>query len=236
MLDKMLHNKTGLSLLLALVFALNYAETALETLIKAKYGLGSEWGAQLAYAFHQLEGNYSFEYHDATNVLAIYGYSISYFFLFLLLSVGVAFALARRKEISPYRVFSLAIAIDYAVSLPFYLFFPVPERWAYPDSGAMLLSDLWSSKLIEAIRPISGLDNCFPSFHVSGTVVTILVCYLLQVRLRTSVLALGMTIILSTFVLGIHWAPDIIAGLAVGVLSVSLVVCRINSARNSLRD
>jgi len=45
----------------------------------------------------------------------------------------------------------------------------VPERWAYPESHAVLLSDLWSTRLIETIRPISGLDNCFPSFHISGT-------------------------------------------------------------------
>jgi len=37
----------------------------------------------------------------------------------------------------------------------------VPERWAYPESHAVLLSDLWSTRLIETIRPISGLDNCF---------------------------------------------------------------------------
>ncbi len=43
-----------------------------------------------------------------------------------------------------------------------------------------------------------------------------------QARLRTAVLALGLTIILSTFVLGIHWLPDMIAGVAVGFLSVAV--------------
>jgi membrane-associated phospholipid phosphatase len=86
----------------------------------------------------------------------------------------------------------------------------------------MLLSDRWSSGLIELLRPISGLDNCFPSTHVSFTVVIILVGYLFRVRLRHTILALGMTTILSTFVLGIHWLPDILAGVAVAFLSVAL--------------
>ena len=34
--------------------------------------------------------------------------------------------------------------------------------------------------------------------------------------------ALGMTVILATFVLGIHWLADIIAGIAVGLLSVAI--------------
>ena len=69
------------------------------------------------------------------------------------------------------------MVVCYGFSLPFYLFLPVPERWAYPDAQAILLSDLWSARFIETIRPISGLDNCFPSFHVSGTIALVLVWY-----------------------------------------------------------
>ena len=35
------------------------------------------------------------------------------------------------------------------VSLPFFIFFPVPERWSSPGTEAMLLSDKVSDKLIE---------------------------------------------------------------------------------------
>jgi membrane-associated phospholipid phosphatase len=86
----------------------------------------------------------------------------------------------------------------------------------------MLLSDLWSSRLIDAIRPISALNNSFPSTHVSLTVVVIAVCWLFQVRLRNTVTALGITVILATFLLGIHWLADILAGIAVGILSVAI--------------
>jgi membrane-associated phospholipid phosphatase len=141
--------------------------------------------------------------------------------LLLLLTL---FVLARRPGITSYRVFSLALTVTYAVSLPFFLFFPVPERWSFPDSNAILLSDLWSSKLIEAFRPISALDNCFPSFHVASTVVIVLVWFLFRLRFRVSILALGTTVILSTFVLGIHWIADMGAGLALGFLSVAVAL------------
>ena len=131
-------------------------------------------------------------------------------------------ALARRAELAPFRVLCLAVAADYLMSLPWFLLFPVPERWAYPDSNAILLSDQWSSTLIDSIRPLSAINNSFPSTHVSLTVIVIFVCWLFHVRLRNTVTALAITVILATFVLGIHWLADIIAGVAVGALSVAI--------------
>jgi membrane-associated phospholipid phosphatase len=164
----------------------------------------------------------NFEFHDQTAAWAMYAYSTSYFVLFPLLGVAVLFALARREAIAPFRVMCLAIAADYMISLPLFLMFPVPERWAYPESHAILLSDQWSSALINAIRPMSALNNSFPSTHVSLTVIIIAVCWLFNVRLRNMVTALGLTVVLATFFLGIHWLADIIAGATVGLLSVGL--------------
>ena len=121
------------------------------------------------------------------------------------------------------------------MSLPFFVFFPIPERWAYPDSGAILLSDLWSAGLIEALRPMSGLDNCFPSFHVSMSVVIVAVALLAGVRFRNAVAALALTVVIATFGLGIHWLPDIVAGLAVGALSVALAL-RLEGRARRRRD
>ena len=41
-------------------------------------------------------------------------------------------------------------------------------------------------------------------------------CFLYRIPMRTSALAFGASIILSTFVLGVHWIPDMIAGFALG--------------------
>jgi hypothetical protein len=102
--------------------------------------------------------------------------------------------------------------VDYLLTLPFYLFFPVPERWTYPDAGAVLLSDLWTSKLIQAFRPFSGLNNCFPSFQVSTTFILEAVFYRCGFAWRTAAVPLAVAVLLSTFALGTHWFPDILAG------------------------
>jgi serine/threonine protein kinase len=207
-------------LLLAAVFFVNLLETTIEAAAKERWGIGRELGFQLARAAHWFEGATTAEGYDAASPVIVYGYSIAYFFAMLILIIATGWALARTGR-DQFRVFAFAIAADYAISLPFFLFFPVPERWAYPDSGAVLLSDLWAPKLIELFRPISGLDNCFPSFHVSLTVVVVTLSFLYRLRFRWVSLWIGVLIILSTAVLGIHWMTDIAGGLATGFFAVA---------------
>ncbi len=207
-------------LLLAGVFLVNLLETTVESAVKERWDIGRELGFQLARAAHWFEGATTVEGYDTASPVVVYGYSIAYFFAMLILIVATGWALARVGR-AQFRVFALAIAADYAISLPFFLFFPVPERWAYPDSGATLLSDLWAPKLIELFRPISGLDNCFPSFHVSLTVVIVTLAFCYRLRFRWVALWIGLLIVLSTAVLGIHWMTDIAAGVAAGFLAVA---------------
>jgi membrane-associated phospholipid phosphatase len=221
-LPPLFYRRIGLTGLLAAVFVANFIETTIEMQLRNRYQIGSELGYRIAAAFRGLEGNLSFESHDVTNWVAVYGYSVAYFFLLPVLGLSVIAVLWRRPRVEGYRVLCLSITADYLISLMFFVFFPVPERWAFTESGAMLLSDRWSSGLVELLRPISGLDNCFPSTHVSLTVVIILVGYLFRLRMRHTMLVLGTTIILSTFALGIHWLPDMLAGVAVAFLSVAL--------------
>jgi membrane-associated phospholipid phosphatase len=209
---------------LSVVFIVNLIETTVESAVRDRWGIGRELGFQLARAAHAFEGSITAEAYDTASAVVVYGYSFTYFFIMLVLLFATGWALARRPGREPFRVFALAIAIDYAVSLPFFLFFPVPERWAYPESGAILLSDLWAPELIEIFRPISGLDNCFPSFHVSLTVVMVGLCFCYRLRFRWAALWLGLLIALSTAVLGIHWVTDIAAGLATGVLAVAMAL------------
>lgn len=219
--SRLLGSRAGLSALLAAVFIINLIETSAETWLAGRVPAVDALRLEVARAAHWFEGYPSFIGHELTNRVAVLGYTTSYFFIFPLLLIGVGIALARRPGIRPYRVFSLAVVTNYLVCLPFFLFFPMPERWWYADSGAVVLSDLWSARLIEVIRPISGLDNSFPSVHVSLTVLLVLTSFAFRLRFRWSILFLGTTVVLATLVLGIHWLADVIAGLAAGGLSVA---------------
>jgi serine/threonine protein kinase len=72
---------------LAVLFGVNYAETAGEAWLRAKYSLGVALERTLGEAAQWFEGGLSFEQHDATNWFAVYGYSAVYFILFPLLAV-----------------------------------------------------------------------------------------------------------------------------------------------------
>lgn len=205
---------------LAFVFMLNYAETAIETWLRTKYRIGVRTEQLLAAAAHAFEGDLDFVHHDATSDAVAMAFSSVYFIVFPAIAILAIIALTRMRDSRPLLVLSTAAMIDYAIALPFFLFFPVPERWAYAPSNAIVMSDLLTTKLIQAFRPISGLNNCFPSFHVSATVVLVLCLYRAPVPFRAVTVPLGLAIILSTFALGIHWLPDIIAGLASGIISI----------------
>ncbi len=210
--------KAGLGALLGIVFVLNYVETQLETFL----GWSPGWQAHVLESFRWFERYIDFESHDRAGSFAVGGFTLSYFGLFPLLAAIVAVELYRRESLTPFRVLSLSTAVNYAVSLPFFLLLPVRERWADPASGAMLLSDRAHRAFIELFRPFSGLDNCFPSFHTSLTVALIVLGFLYATRLSWCLAALGLTVVLSTFALGIHWLPDIAAGASLGVVSVGL--------------
>ncbi len=216
----LLHTRWGLTLLMGILFVVNLIETTVESAVQTSTGVGTEMAHAVARAQRWIEGGLTFDRHDLTNPIAIYGYASVYFFVLPAMIVMTLVALARRRDIRPYRILCVTLAVTYTVCFMFYLAFPVPERWAFPESEAILLSDLWSSRLITAIRPISGLDNCFPSFHVASAVDVAIVCCLMNVRFRTVSVFAAAAVAASTFVLGIHWLPDMLAGACLAVISV----------------
>lgn len=219
-MEKSLTTRMGLTGILIALFLFNFAETKMEEMLK---GPGTfEQGYRIAQAFDQMEGKIRFQNQAPPSMKAIGGFSLSYFVVFPVLLLGTAAALVRRKQVGPFRVFTLALTGNYLLSLPFFLFFPVPERWAYPAANATLWSDLLSTHLIEMIRPISGLDNCFPSVHVSFSIITLITAYRFRLWYRHSIACLALTVVLSTFALGIHWLPDLAMGSVMAVLAFGL--------------
>ncbi len=217
--------------LLAAVFVVNFVETQLEEVMKspAAYALGY----RIAQAFHELEGGLNFSGAERVSRWTVGGYALAYFVVFPVLLAGAVVAWWRRPQVRTLRVFTFGVAINYLLALPFFLFFPVPERWAFPGAKATLLSDFLSTRLIELVRPISGLDNCFPSMHVALSAQVVLTAYWSRSRWRHSLACVAGTVALSTFFLGIHWLPDLAMGLATAGLSFALAV---RAARRWYRD
>ncbi len=233
-MQQALRTKTGLVLILVSLFLFNYAETQIEEMMKGPDTFNR--GYKVAQAFDQIEGFIRFNHQAPPSLKAVGGFSFSYFLLFPALLLGTAVALALKKQVGPFRVYTLSLTYNYFLSLPFFIFFPVPERWAYPASNATLLSDLLSTGFIELIRPISGLDNCFPSVHVSFSMIVLLTAYKFRLRFRHSIACMAMTVVLSTFVLGIHWMPDLAMGGVMALLAFGLATVTDNRYREAVPE
>ena len=115
-----------------------------------------------------------------------------------------------------------AIMINYIIAMPFYLFFPVVEVWSFLPNVHFLMSQVFPSFEID-YRPLSGLDNCFPSLHtsISVTIATIALSSGNKFWSRFTVFSSAF-IIFSIFYLGIHWIVDMVGGVILGVAAAKL--------------
>jgi len=113
----------------------------------------------------------------------------------------------------------LGYALNYLFVLPFYILFPVRECHDFTPQVALLLDDLHPA-IMELLRPMSGMDNCFPSFHTSLSVTLALVAVRSgnrRIGILTSLSSAA--IIFSTLYLGVHWFLDILAGIITGIIA-----------------
>jgi membrane-associated phospholipid phosphatase len=117
-------------------------------------------------------------------------------------------------------------ALNFAAVLPFYMLVPVRETWVYyaesglADPGVRCLLDDLHPAVMEKFRAMSGVDNCFPSFHTSLAVTMALVARHTRRKPFAALLtALAAANVFSTLYLGIHWLTDVAAGLLLGLLA-----------------
>ena len=116
-----------------------------------------------------------------------------------------------------------AYAACFAVALPFYLFLPVNEVWAYDPKVENIIN---SYPLVrQHLYSFNDINNCFPSLHTAiSTVMAILLWRSSMPRpLRITAASLAAAIVFSTLYLGIHWVVDVIAGLVLAWCVAALV-------------
>lgn len=144
--------------------------------------------------------------------------TFAYLILFPALLFGSAHVYDRQDDAPRLRLVSLVYGLNYLVCLPFYLFFPVYEPWSFAPSHVVPLTDVhvhpW---LIDIVRPMSGIDNCFPSYHTSLSVSLMLVARAGgPSRFATASTIAALLIVASTVYLGFHWLLDLTAGTLAG--------------------
>ncbi|NMO96749.1 phosphatase PAP2 family protein [Paenibacillus lemnae] len=147
---------------------------------------------------------------------------LAYFYLLVFQAViigSLGVYLIQQNKTLVYAV-CYAILINYAIAIPFFLLFPVNEVWSYAPAGVTFyMLDVFPA--FETIyRPLSGLDNCFPSLHTSLSVTMALLAFKSGNKRWAWMTGISAFIIVfSIFYLGIHWVSDMLAGVTLAVLA-----------------
>lgn len=103
------------------------------------------------------------------------------------------------------------------------------------DGEVTLLMNNLSPLLIEGLRPLSGLNNCFPSFHTSLALsYALLISPSANRRLRRSMLVLSGLVCYSTLYLGFHWVLDAFGGVVFAAVCSLLATWAVENFRLEL--
>ncbi|WP_340025308.1 phosphatase PAP2 family protein [Paenibacillus sp. FSL K6-1096] len=152
---------------------------------------------------------------------------IVFFYIFMLqavLAASLGVYLLDKNRLMLYAT-CYTVIITYAVAIPFYLYFPVNEVWSYAPAGVrFVMLDIFP-KFEQEYRPLSGLNNCFPSLHTAISVSMALLAYRSGNRRWKIITTVSAVIIVfGIFYLGIHWLTDMIGGTILAIVSVTASV------------
>ncbi|CQR57705.1 phosphatase PAP2 family protein [Paenibacillus riograndensis] len=152
---------------------------------------------------------------------------IVFFYIFMLqavLAASLGVYLLDKNRVMLYAT-CYAIILNYAIAIPFYLFFPVNEVWSYVPAGVRFTMLDVFPRFEQEYRPLSGLDNCFPSLHTAISVSTALLAFRSGNRRWIAITTVSAVIIVfGIFYLGIHWLTDMLGGTLLAVLSTTVAV------------
>ena len=163
--------------------------------------------------FLQIEGSATALFQLFHPTWLTYALSAVYLYVFPVMGVVAMLTAYYSGEKTLARKLFWVTVFNYVLILPFYILVPVSERWAVSDHEVSLLMNQLSPLLIEGLRPLSGLNNCFPSFHTSlATSFALLMSESSNRRLRRTMYVLAGLVLYSTLYLGFHWVLDAFAG------------------------
>jgi membrane-associated phospholipid phosphatase len=139
----------------------------------------------------------------------------------LIASLGIY---AFQKDRRMFYATCYAVMLNYLIAIPFYLFFPIKEVWAFDPTVRFVMLDAFPN-FENQYRALSGIDNCFPSLHTSISVTLAMLAIRSGIRRWARFCSICACIIIFTiFYMGIHWLIDSLGGIALGLFASSFAL------------
>lgn len=219
-------------LLTILVYFIVSYETAIDQRITA-------WlGHDFTYLIYSMEGDVvaRFQHAVMSEPLTIFFTSV-YVIMYVVQIYFLIFWYIIKDDEKKVRMLAVGYFLNILLALPFYLFFPVNEVWTtnpqytYLDYRPGFSTDtIWVFERYQstqhALYQINGINNCFPSLHVSVVLTLALVPLLgkFEKTAKVFTMCVAIPVIISTMYLGIHWAMDVIAGIVLAFVCAYIAV------------
>ncbi len=191
--------------------------------------IGAAGGRDYTAAVHRFEGEFVSRLQGALASPPLTWFlGFVYVVVFPCLVITLLFVFYHLRQRRGLAMLLIGYALNYLLALPFFLWFPLREvyhHYSYDlgSQGVRLLLDDIHPVVMEAYRLMSGLDNCFPSFHTSlGVTLALLAWHTGRTRFAWLMTFLGAANALSTLYLGIHWGIDVAGGLALALVAYGL--------------
>ena len=176
-------------------------------------------GINITPGIHGLEGRtiVSIQQFFGEGFAHFFSYIYVYGYVFLLVFPLIAYFMLDRMDV--FKSMTLAYAANYGIGLLCYVIFVAygPRNIIPMDVEGLLLPQF---QLLTT--EVNENTNVFPSLHTSLSATVMLFAWHTRERFPAWVLIawfLGISIIISTMYLGIHWALDVLAGLGLAGFS-----------------
>ncbi|WP_424015333.1 phosphatase PAP2 family protein [Halorubrum xinjiangense] len=185
---------------------------------------------------YALEGGFVAVLQDLTPDATLEFFTVSYMvgFAFLLVAAPVTYFLSPGPGQRRLKELLVAYLLNYAVGTVCYTLFISygPRNHLESVSGLMYRVYPQTQDLTAAV---ASNTNVFPSLHTSLSVAVVAVAWRSRrthPRWTPVAAAVAAAVVFSTMYLGIHWLSDVVAGAALGIVSVSAAARIVNQAES----
>lgn len=174
---------------------------------------------------YDIEGEFVATFQAALPTLALHYFAFIYVIGYVFLLVFPLIAYFALPSVRRLKELLVAYGINYGLGVFSYtLFIAYGPRNMMPDTVRQPLFELYPETFL-LTSAVNANTNVFPSLHTSLAVTVLLFAWLTRAEypVWTAIATIfAASVVLSTMALGIHWLIDVLAGVLLAVLAVTL--------------